>query len=188
MFGLRPRAFRERPNVRIESRRLVLRHPVMEDWPAWARLRSGSREFLQPWEPAWPRNGLTRPAFARRLSDQERRRKAGVAYSFFLFCREADILLGGLSVSGIRRGAAQAGTLGYWIGRDHARRGYMGEAVEAVIAHCFDDLGLHRLEAACMPANLPSRRLLKGRGFRYEGYAHAYLMIDGAWRARKSVV
>ena len=164
------------------TRRLVLRQPVADDWSAWAQLRGESREFLRPWEPTWPRDALTRAAFRRRLRGQARDREAGAGYSFFVFRSEDDALMGGVTLGDVRRGVAQAATLGYWIGQRFARKGYMTEAVDAVAAHVFDDLALHRLEAACLPVNEPSRRLLESLGFKLEGLAHSYLKIDGAWR------
>ena len=182
MFAfLKKPATRRQPAV-LESARLVLRPPAMDDWTQWARVRSESREFLQPWEPTWPRNALTRGAFSRRIRLQGRDREAGTAFSWFLTCREDDALMGGVTLSDIRRGVASSGTLGYWIGRSFARRGYMSEAVEAVIGHAFDEAGLHRLEAACLPANEASRRLLVARGFALEGIARSYLKINGDWR------
>ncbi|MBC6440959.1 MAG: GNAT family N-acetyltransferase [Rhodospirillales bacterium] len=154
----------------------------MDDWSAWARLRNESRAFLQPWEPTWPRDALTQAAFRRRLRTQARDREQGIAQSFLIFRAEDDVLLGGVTLSDIRRGVAQAATLGYWIGERHARQGYMTEAVEPVIGHAFDGLDLHRLEAACLPTNEPSRCLLEARGFRMEGLAQSYLKIDGIWR------
>ncbi|MDE0045412.1 MAG: GNAT family protein [bacterium] len=166
----------------LESVRLALRPPAIDDWPQWARLRNESRDFLQPWEPTWPRNALTRGSFTRRIKLQARDREAGTALSWFLIRRDDEALMGGVTVSDIRRGVASSGTLGYWIGRSYSRQGYMSEAVEAVIDHVFDEFGLHRLEAACLPANEASRRLLVSRGFSLEGIARSYLKIDGDWR------
>ncbi len=182
MFEFLRKSSSRRQPVILESARLKLRPPVIDDWPAWARLRGESRDFLQPWEPTWARNALTRAAFNRRLKLQMRDREAGAALSFFLIRREDDALMGGVTVSDIRRGVARSGTLGYWIGRSFSRQGYMSEAVETVIGHVFDELGLHRLEAACLPTNEASRRLLVSHGFNLEGIARGYLKIDGAWR------
>ncbi len=181
MFGLLKRSTSDPREIRLESERLVLRTPAMEDWTYWAQLRSESREFLQPWEPAWPRDALTQTAFRRRLRNQARDREAGAGYSFFVVRRQDNVLMGGVTLSELRRGVAQAVTLGYWIGQRYARKGYMAEAVETVTAHVFGPLELHRLEAACLPVNEASRRLLESRGFRMEGLAQSYLKIDGVW-------
>lgn len=182
MFGLLRRQTADPSTPQLEGPRVRLRAPVMEDWPAWSRLRSESRDFLTPWEPAWPRDALTQAAFRRRLRQIARDRQAGEAYGFFIIGRDDGTLMGGVTLSEIRRGVAQTATLGYWLGEPYAGKGYMAEAVAALLPFVFDTLGLHRLEAACLPENEPSRRLLERSGFRHEGLARAYLKIDGQWR------
>ena len=166
----------------LETRALYLRPPQMRDWRAWAELRALSREFLSPWEPTWPSDALTRGAFRRRIRRQLRDGQDDIGYAFFLFRRADDALLGGVTLSNVQRGAAQSCSVGYWIGRPFARQGHMGEALAGLLGHCFGPLGLHRVEAACMPENEASRRLLEKCGFRCEGHARAYLRIAGAWR------
>jgi len=92
------------------------------------------------------------------------------------------VLLGGLSFGHVRRGVSQAATLGYWMGETHAGKGHMTRAVRAACAYMFEKQGLHRIEAACLPNNEPSKRLLERVGFRQEGYARSYLNINGQWR------
>jgi ribosomal-protein-alanine N-acetyltransferase len=90
--------------------------------------------------------------------------------------------LGAITLDHIRRGPAQAGTTGYWIGKKYARSGYMREAIEAVVHHAFVSLDLSRIEAGCLPENGPSRALLEDCGYKYEGVAQSYLQINGRWR------
>jgi ribosomal-protein-alanine N-acetyltransferase len=161
---------------------IALRVPQMSDFPAWAELRETSRKFLVPWEPVWPADDLTRPAFRQRLRRYIEDVRTDQAYPFFLFRTEDNALVGGLTLSNIRRGVAQSGSIGYWIGAPHIRRGYMTAAVRALIPAAFDLLRLHRLEAACIPNNLASVRLLEKTGFRREGYARSYLCINGTWQ------
>jgi [ribosomal protein S5]-alanine N-acetyltransferase len=68
------------------------------------------------------------------------------------------------------------------MGEAYSRQGYMTAAVKLVIPFAFETLRLHRIEAACIPANLASIRLLEKTGFRREGFAREYLCIDGAWQ------
>ena len=166
----------------LETRALYLRPPQMRDWRAWAELRALSREYLSPWEPTWPSDALTRSAFRRRIRRQLRDGQDDIGYAFFLFRRSDDALLGGVTLSNVQRGAAQSCSVGYWIGRPFARQGHMSEALTGLLGHCFGPLDLHRVEAACMPENEASRRLLEKCGFRCEGHARAYLRIAGAWR------
>ena len=166
----------------VEAERIRLRAPRMGDFPAWSTLRHASQNFLQPWEPTWPSDDLTRAAYRRRLALYQRDQDLGQGHAFFVFRNLDNALIGGITLRNILRGVAQTGTLGYWIGEPHARQGYTLEAVMAVTRFAFGRLGLHRLEAACCPDNDASRRLLLKAGFDLEGRARGYLKIDGAWR------
>lgn len=163
--------------------RVTLRVPRPADYLAWRALRRDSREFLRPFEPRWTEADLSHRVYAERLKRGRDEARAGTDYSFFIFLREAgtERLAGGLTLSNVRRRAAQYVTLGYWMGRDFAGRGLMSEAVGTVIPFAFDTLGLHRIHAAFLPANTASRRVLEKNGFREEGYAENYLQIDGKW-------
>ena len=172
----------EGPPPIVTSPRLGLRYPAPEDYEAWASLRAQSRAFLVPWEPAWPEDELSRTAFRRRLRLYSRAVRAEEAHPFFVIRRSDQRLIGGLTLSNIRRGVTQSCALGYWIGQPYARQGYMSEAVRSAIRFAFGTLGLHRIEAATLPANAPSRRLLSRCGFTEEGYARRYLKINGAWQ------
>ncbi|MEP6968174.1 MAG: GNAT family protein, partial [Pseudomonadota bacterium] len=168
--------------LRLEGEGVRLRPHRASDYVQWAALRSGSREFLQPWEPTWPADDLTRGAFRRRLSAHGHDIERGAAYPFLVFRQSDDAMIGGVTLSNIRRGVAQMGALGYWIGEPYARRGHTLAAVRAVTGFCFGRLGLHRVEAACIPTNEGSRRVLLKAGFKQEGLARAYLRINGIWR------
>lgn len=167
---------------RLEHGRVYLRLPVPRDYPAWAALRRESRPFLTPWEPTWRPDELSRDSFRARLRRYDEDARLGRAFAFFTFRADDDALVGGATLSQVRRGSAQSATLGYWIGAPHARRGYTTDAARALIRFAFDELGLHRLEAACIPENTPSKALLLRVGFSIEGQARAYLRINGAWR------
>ncbi|GAB4389185.1 GNAT family N-acetyltransferase [Albidovulum sp.] len=174
--------FLRRPRVRIETERMTLRLPQHGDFRAWADLRAASRAFLTPWEPAWTPDHLGRRAFTNRVYWAQRAWSAGTALPLFLIRRADAALLGAVTVDNIRRGPAQAATIGYWIGAPHARQGYMTEALRAVIHHCFTVLDLSRLESACLPENAASRGVLEKCGYKYEGVAQSYLQINGRWR------
>jgi [ribosomal protein S5]-alanine N-acetyltransferase len=161
---------------------VVLRAPQMSDFAEWTALREASRAFLTPWEPTWPADDLSRASFRRRIKRYSEDQRSDLAYAFFVFRKHDDVLVGGLTLANIRRGCAQAGSLGYWMGVSHARQGYMTAAVNAVIPFAFATLKLHRIEAACIPANAASVRLLEKTGFKREGFARQYLCIDGIWQ------
>ena len=170
------------PTPHLEAPRVWLRYPKIGDYLAWASLRTDSRAFLTPYEPTWAADELTRPAYRRRLRAYQRDVRTDMGYAFFIFKKETGGLLGGARLSNVRRGVAQACSLGYWIGAAHAGKGYMAETVRTLIPFVFGELKLHRLEAACVPENERSTRLLKSTGFREEGLARNYLRINGEWR------
>lgn len=180
----------------LAGRRLYLRPPIIDDWREWSDLRRESRTFLAPWEPTWPADALTVPSFRRRIRQYAREREARTGFAFLIFRTPspqladqgarrrigAGGLVGGASLTNLRRGVSQSASLGYWIGRRYARQGYMCEALGVLLDWSFGPLGLHRVEAACLPENQPSRGLLEKLGFREEGVARGYLMIDGRWQ------
>ena len=172
--------FRRRP--KLETERLTLRLPQHGDWRVWSELRESSAAFLTPWEPTWSPDHLSRKAFTNRVYWAQRAEAQGQALPMLLIRRADNQLLGALTLDNIRRGPAQTGTFGYWIGAPFARQGYMREAILALTHHAFTRLDLSRLEAACLPENLPSRGVLEKCGFKYEGVAQSYLQINGRWR------
>ncbi|MDZ7906232.1 MAG: GNAT family protein [Cypionkella sp.] len=172
--------FRRRPILNTE--RMVLRLPQHGDFHAWIAQRQSSLSHLTPWEPLWAADHLTRRAFTGRVSWAARAEAQGTALPMFLFRRADMQLMGAITLDNIRRGPAQAGTIGYWIGAGFARQGYMSEAVLALVHHAFSTMDLSRLESACLPENAASRGVLEKCGFKYEGVAQSYLQIDGRWR------
>ncbi len=166
----------------LYGREVTLKVPQLSDFRQWSDLREESREFLVPWEPTWPRDDLTKGAFRRRIRRYHQDVREDRAYPFFAYESETARLVGGLTLSNVRRGVAQAISLGYWVGQPFSRRGLMSDAVATITPFIFDQLGLHRLEAACLPSNAASIGLLRKCGFSEEGYARQYLKINGQWQ------
>jgi len=163
--------------------RVTLRAPRPGDYMAWRNLRRDSRDFLKPYEPRWSEADLSHRVYSSRLKRGREEAKAGTDYSFFIFLRQEgrEVLVGGVTLSNIRRRAAQFVNLGYWMGREHAGQGLMTEAVGMIVPFVFETLGLHRIHAAFLPDNAASRRVLEKNGFKEEGFAENYLQIDGKW-------
>ena len=166
----------------LSGRSVQLRTPQMSDYLAWSSLRELSRAFLVPWEPLWSYDDLSRHAYRARMKRYAKDIQDDLAYPFFLFRTDDGELCGGLTLSNVRRGVAQTATLGYWMGEPFIRRGYMTEALHLALGFAFGQLGLHRVEAACLPRNAASIALLRTGGFREEGYARRYLRINGEWQ------
>lgn len=171
-----------RGRVRIDTERMVLRPPTQGDYQPWCELRQKSAEFLKPWEPSWSTDHLTRKGFVNRVHWARRSIREGTAVPLFLSRRSDACLLGAITLENIRRGPSQSGMIGYWIGVDYARQGYMREALTAMVHYAFEVIDLSRVESACLPENAASRGLLENCGYKYEGVAQSYLQINGRWR------
>jgi ribosomal-protein-alanine N-acetyltransferase len=169
-------------DLRLEGDSVRLRPHRSGDFTEWAMLRQRSRGFLQPWEPTWPADDLTRGAWRRRLAAYAHDIERGLAFPFLVFRLSDGAMVGGITLSNIRRGVAQMGSIGYWVGEPFTRRGFTSAAVKAVSRFSFERLGLHRVEAACIPTNEASRGVLLKCGFTQEGMARAYLRINGIWQ------
>jgi ribosomal-protein-alanine N-acetyltransferase len=168
--------------VEIASATHRLRLPKMSDYRQWYALRSESRAFLEPWEPVWRAEDMTESAFRTRVVRNEQEFSSGQAVPLFILSRADNQLLGGLTIGYIRRGASQCCMIGYWMGERFAGKGHMAEAVKLVVPYIFSSLQLHRIEAACIPGNHRSIRLLEKAGFQREGYLRKYLKINGEWQ------
>lgn len=171
------------PLIELRGRRMSLRLPQMRDYEEWAELRRVSRPFLKPFEPRWTEADLSRRLFAMRVKRARQEAAQGTDYTFLLFvgAENRQTLAGGMTLSNIRRRAAQFVTLGYWMGQSYAGRGLMSEAVSMAMPFVFETLDLHRVHAAFLPTNIASRRVLEKNGFVEEGFAERYLQIDGRW-------
>lgn len=168
--------------LRLQAEGIYLRAPHKNDFAAWSQLREASRAWLVPWEPQWRVDELSKACYYWRLQGWQHDMKLGLAAPFFVFRSSDNALVGGINISNIRRGVAQDCTIGYWVGQPFARQGHTRNAVRAVLAHGFDTLHLHRIQAACIPSNFRSRGLLDSLGFREEGYARGYLRINDTWQ------
>ena len=166
----------------LRTSRVTLRPPVLGDFAQWSKLRETSRTFLAPWEPIWPPDDLTKVAFRRRIRRYQREIRSGTGYPFLIFSPDGETLFGGLTLAHIQRGVTQSAILGYWMGEPYAGKGLMTAAVNATIEFAFETLHLNRVEAACLPHNAASIRLLEKVGFTREGYARKYLCIEGRWQ------
>ncbi|MEC7595285.1 MAG: GNAT family protein, partial [Pseudomonadota bacterium] len=165
----------------LAGNRVNLRPPLMRDYPHWVKLRRDSQKYLQMREPLWMPDELSRRSFRLRLRTYNQEARQDRGYAFFIWNLEMNQMMGAVNLSYIRRGAAQMGTVGNWIGEHFSNQGLMSEALGILCEFAFTTLGLHRLEAACMIDNEPSVRVLKNNKFKEEGYAPRYLKIGGIW-------
>jgi ribosomal-protein-alanine N-acetyltransferase len=162
--------------------KVLLRPAVAGDYLEWAAVRRESQKFLEPWEPKWTVDELERGAWRQRLRRYREEMAQGSGMPFLIFDKTTGKLAGGITLGNIRHGVAQSGQIGYWMDVNHAGRGLMHEAVLLVVKFGFETLRLHRIEAACIPDNQRSIRVLEKAGFRREGLLRSYLRINGVWQ------
>ena len=177
-----PLPFFRRELPALKGSRINLRPPEPNDHREWASLRQTSRAFLEPWEPRWSPDELERSAWRQRIRRYREDFEQGLAVAFFIFENRSGRLIGGITIGNIRHGVSQSGQIGYWIGERYAGQGFMLEAVRLVIHFAFETLRLHRIEAACIPGNTRSIRVLEKAGFTREGLLRSYLKINGGWQ------
>ncbi|MGI6851438.1 GNAT family N-acetyltransferase [Mesorhizobium sp. 1B3] len=175
-------SFLRRDPPALKGERVNLRFPVATDYREWAALRDESRRFLEPWEPRWSPDELDRSAWRQRLRRYREDFASGTAVAFLIFGNKDGKLIGGITLGNIRHGVAQTGQIGYWIGERYAGQGYMLDAIRLLVPYAFNTLRLHRIEAACIPDNVRSTRVLEKAGFRREGLLRSYLRINGSWQ------
>lgn len=180
MVFVRPSPFLE-PFPVLRGAGVVLRPPTLSDYEAWAEVRAASKAQLTPYEPRWTSDELSRAAFKARLKRYQHETRNDFGHAFFVFDPIDRTLMGGITLSGVRRGVSQSAFVGYWVGTPYTRRGHATAAVRRVVDYAVAELHLHRLEAACMPRNDASLRVLEKAGFVREGLARGYLAIHGAW-------
>ena len=162
--------------------RVALRVPQSSDYHEWAALRHESRSFLEPWEPQWSSDELERAGWRRRVKRYREEYEAGSAIAFLIFETVQRRLIGGITIGNVRYGVSQSAQIGYWMGERYAGQGYMQDAIRVLISHAFGAMRLHRIEAACIPANARSIRVLEKAGFSREGLLRSYLRINGIWQ------
>lgn len=167
----------------LVGRRVALRPLTPQDFPQWHEVRKRNRGWLLPWQPDRPSGArdydLDPRAFAELCNARLRERQQDTGYGFGLFV--GGRLIGEVNVSHILRGPFQSGSLGYWIDRLHSGQGYMTEGVVVLLRYCFEELRLHRVQAAVMPMNQKSRAVMERLGVRQEGLAQRYILVGGQW-------
>jgi [ribosomal protein S5]-alanine N-acetyltransferase len=178
------RPMRGRRDSALVGPRVMLRPLEVRDHEAWCEIRVRSRDWLERWEPlAEPGTRdptVDREAFRARCGAWERQRQFDSAYGFGTFLLDGT-LIGEVSLGSVLRGPFQSCFIGYWIDERYAGCGYTPDAVAIVLRYGFEELGLHRMEAAIVPRNTKSRRVADKLGLREEGTAARFLQIQGVW-------
>ena len=180
MTILHPFQYKKESTV-LNGNKVFLRAPEFRDWREWSELRKFNMEYLKPWEPAWSPYELERGYFVKRVKFFDKLSNRDKAYSFLIFDSDKNKLIGEININNIQRGVVQSCSIGYWISENKMGLGYMRESISILKDFIFNDLKLHRVEAACLPRNMRSLRTLLKSEFEIEGHAKKYLKINGVW-------
>jgi [ribosomal protein S5]-alanine N-acetyltransferase len=164
---------------------MYIRPLQLLDAESMLELRLRNRRFLEPFEPIQKESHFTLHAQEEILRQAEENWRTDLAYGFGIFLNENDTLIGRVNLSNVVRGAWQNCTIGYFLDEACNGRGYMTDAVKLACEYAFETAELHRVQAAVMPRNLPSIRVVEKTGFNYDGYAKYYLKINGKWEDHK---
>jgi [ribosomal protein S5]-alanine N-acetyltransferase len=173
--------------VSLQDGRVGLRPLRMRDATAWSEVRIRNEQWLSPWEgrpesqpPATWADRHSAVVFTAMLRNVRKESRAGRTLP--LAVTYDGRLAGQVTASNVVRGAFDSASVGYWVDGAIAGRGVLPTALAMLVDHCFQTVGLHRVEANIRPENTASRRVVEKLGFREEGLHLGYLFIDGAWR------
>jgi ribosomal-protein-alanine N-acetyltransferase len=153
---------------------------TVDDAPALATAYLGNRDHLAPWDPERPRAFYTAAGQAEHIAERLALEEQGLFVNHVLIAPDGAVV-GRANIQNIVRGTMQGGTLGYWVDRNHLRRGLARASVEYLEEQALE-LGLHRLEAGTMVDNVASQRVLEACGYEQYGLAPQLLFLNGAWR------
>ncbi len=167
--------------MRLDSTRIYIRRLEMDDLHPLLDLRVRNREFFQPYEPHTPDSHYTLEGHKEILEKVQRSWENDTGYGFGIYLSSNNQLIGRVNVSNIVRGAWESCTMGYFLDETCNGQGYTTEAVKLAIKFAFGPADLHRVQAAAMPRNKGSIRVLEKVGFRYDGFSEYYLKINGMW-------
>jgi ribosomal-protein-alanine N-acetyltransferase len=167
----------------LETDRLILRTPMSADAIDYAQYQSRNREFFAPWSPTRAPSYFDPAWWRQSLNELETSMTSGAVLAFGLYLQSSSgQLVGTCKLDQVARGAFQSAMLGYGLDAAIEGKGYMTEALTCLMAHAFNVMKLHRIQANHLPENVRSAATLARLGFEPEGLARRYLFINGAWR------
>ncbi len=149
--------FREASIPVLETERLILRAPRLEDAKTIAMLANDRRiaentaRIPHPYKLADARDFVATVNLA--------------SETVFLVTLANETVIGACGITQ----DGKANEIGYWLGARHWGKGYATEAVRAVIDHAFTDLDCEALQSAARVTNPASRRVLEKCGFQWTG-------------------
>jgi [ribosomal protein S5]-alanine N-acetyltransferase len=167
--------------MRLDSDRIYIRRLELDDLNTLLDLRIRNREFFQPLEPITPDSHYTLEGHRDILEKVQNNWESSAGYGFGIFLNSSNQLIGRVNLSNVVRGAWESCTMGYFLDEKCNGHGFTTEAVRLAIQFAFGPAELHRVQAAVMPRNVGSIRVLEKVGFLYDGFSEYYLKINGLW-------
>ncbi|WP_372651540.1 GNAT family N-acetyltransferase [Halobacteriovorax sp.] len=167
--------------MKIETKRLNIRLAEISDASSIIHFYKRNHDHLSPWSPKQPNNFMDTEFWSERISKYKLEYSKQQSLKACLFTKSGE-LIGRCNFTNVERGSFQNCRLGYKLDHEYEGKGYMSEALDALIQVIFNEFKIHRIEANVIPSNTKSRKLLERLGFEEHGIAKSYLKIDGKWQ------
>ncbi|EMA2413121.1 ribosomal protein S5-alanine N-acetyltransferase [Vibrio vulnificus] len=161
---------------------LVLRTVTVSDAEMVAQYFQRNQTFLKPWEPTREASFFTEAGWAQKLIKLHELHRMKLGFYCILIEEQTNEMVGTISFSNLSKFPFYACNVGYSLAEEAQGKGYMRRGLKMACDYMFEQLNLHRIQAAYMPHNHRSAGVLEHLGFCKEGYAHSYLLIDGQWQ------
>ncbi|ETT41375.1 ribosomal-protein-alanine N-acetyltransferase [Paenibacillus sp. FSL R5-192] len=161
---------------------ISLRLLTPQDTQSYLDLIQITRVPYQSVEPVRDDEFYTLDAQTRRIEDRVKAAEDGTGYQFGIYTIKDSLLIGQVSINNVVLGVANYADMGYFIHPDYQGGGRMTAAVKLAVAYGFRALKLNRIQAAVLPSNKGSQRVLEKNGFQFEGTARKYLKINGKYQ------
>jgi ribosomal-protein-alanine N-acetyltransferase len=168
--------------MELTGNKISLRFFEEQDAQALLDLNVRNREFFQTYSPIFQEETYTFEGVRHLIQEAASDREADKNYSFGIFSRGSNELVGEISLARVVRGPLQRCMIGYSLDSRHNGKGYATEAVSLAVEFAFIELKLHRVEAGVSPNNAGSMRVLEKAGFHKEGLEQKGVLINGSWK------
>ena len=159
---------------RIDANRVSLRWISEVDVDAFYAIYSNP-EVMRYWSTPPLADRQVAANLINKIQEDWKRR---VILKWGIALRTDDQLIGSVTLFNLDFNHRRA-EIGYALGRAHWGKGYMNEALMALLKYAFEVLDLHRIEADVDPRNAASIKTLERLGFRREGYLRERWQING---------
>lgn len=167
--------------VFLNGEQCFLRTLQEEDVQEMTALVRRNKVYWSIYEPVHPSEYYTEKIQLRKIQESLRQMQLRREYSFGIFLRDTQELVGHISIYAIKRLPFSSAFVGYSLDEAQAGKGIATEALQAVCQFAFEDVGIHRLEAYVSPRNVGSVRVLEKAQFEREGLLKQLLYVNGTW-------